>query len=256
VNDRRLLDALVFSSLWVAAAAGALSVACALAMGIAPTAAATGLAFAGTLVVYNVDRLRDLDRDRATAPQRSAFVVRHGGDLALLAFGAALASVGFGLAAGPRAWALLAPVLLAGLLHRRLKHLTFAKSGYITAAWVAVVVGVPAAIDPRATAVGWAIAFTTTAIFANAIACNIRDHEVAAARFGPRRALRAARTIAAAGALLGLVTPMPVASLAAVPLAMFAVLIPFRPSERYGLMAVDGALLFGAIAAAALAHQF
>lgn len=249
-----LLDAVVFSSIWVAAAAGALSVACALAMGIAPSLTATGIAFAGTLVVYTVDRLRDVDRDRTTTPDRSAFVMRHGGELSLLALAAAIASAAFAVTAGPRTWLVLTPVLAIGLLHRRLKHLTFGKSGYITLSWVAVVVGVPVAIGPGARDVGWAIAFCTTAIFANAIASNIRDREVAAARFGPARALAAARTIAAGGALCGAVAPMPVASLALVPLMTLGVLIPFRPSERYGLVGVDGALLVGAIAAAALAR--
>lgn len=254
VHRPSVLDAVVFSSVWVAAAAGALCVACSLAMGIAPDTTATGLAFAGTLVIYNFDRLRDVDRDRATTPARSAFVLRHGGDLALLSLGAAVASAGFALAAGPRVWLVLMPVLAIGLLHRRLKHLTFWKSGYITAAWVTVVVLVPVAIDPGARDVGWASAFCATGIFANAIACNIRDREVAAAHFGPARALAAARAIAAIGALGGLIAPSPVASLALIPLATLLVLIPFRPSERYGLVGVDGALLVGAIAAASLAR--
>jgi 4-hydroxybenzoate polyprenyltransferase len=247
-----LLDALVFSSLWVAAAAGALAVACSFAMGIPAAIPAVGLAFSGTLVVYTVDRLRDVELDRATTPLRSAFVDRHGGGLALLAIAAGLASVAFALFAGPRVWLLLAPVLVLGLLHRRIKHLTFGKSAYITASWVAVVVGVPAAIDPDAAAIGWAAAFTATAIFANAIACNIRDREVAAARFGERRTLFVARACAAAGCLLGLAAPAPARSLVALPLATLAVLIPFRPSERYGLVAVDGALLVGAAIAVAL----
>jgi hypothetical protein len=246
------LDALVFSSVWVAAAAGMLALACSLAMGVPIAIPAVGLAFAGTLVVYNVDRLRDVDRDRATTPQRSAFIDRHGGGLALLAIGAGLASLGFAMFAGPRVWLLLAPVLGLGLLHRRIKHLTFGKSAYITAAWVAVVVLVPAVIDPAADAIGWAAAFCASAVFANAIACNIRDREVVAALIGERRALLVARACAAGGCLLGLAAPPPVQHLATLPLAMLVVLIPFRASERYSLIAVDGALLVGALAAAAL----
>lgn len=245
-----MLDALVFSSVWVAAAAGALAVACSRAMGVPVAAPAVGLAFAGTLLVYTVDRLRDVERDRATTPRRSAFVDRHGGGLALLALGAGLASCVFALFAGPRVWLLLAPVLVLGLLHRRIKHLTFGKSAYITGAWVAVVVVVPAAIDPDAAAIGWAAAFTASAIFANAIACDIRDREVAAALLGERRALVAARACAAGGCLLGLVAPAPARNLVALPLATLLVLLPFRPSERYCLVAVDGALLVGALVAA------
>jgi hypothetical protein len=221
-------------------------------MGIALSLPAVGLAFAGTLVVYNVDRLRDVERDRETTPRRSAFVDRHGGGLALFAVAAGMACVAFAVSAGPRIWLPLAPALALGMFHRRIKHLTFGKSAYITAAWVAVVVLVPAALDPAASAVGWAVAFTASAIFANAIACNIRDREVAAALLGERRTLLVARTCAAAGCLLGLAAPAPARSRVALPLAMLAVLIPFRPSERYGLVAVDGALLVGAAIATAL----
>lgn len=248
-----LLDALVFSSLWVAAAAGALTAACSLAMGIPVAAPAVGLAFTGTLVIYNVDRLRDLDRDRATSPQRSAFVAKQAGRLTLLSCAAGLAAAGFALAAGPRAWIVLAPVLALGLFHRRLKHLTFAKSAYLTAAWIAVVAGVPAVIDPAATQIGWAAGIATCAIFANAVASNVRDLERAAARVDPRRVLDAARAVAAAGALIGAAAPAPARALLAVPLATLIALLPFRAGERYGLVVVDGALLLGALVTAALA---
>jgi len=246
------LDALAFSSVWVAVAAGALAAACSLAMGIAPRLAALGLAFSGTLVVYNVDRLRDLDRDRATTPQRSAFVEAQGGNLALVALLAGALATACALAAGPRAWLVLAPVLALGLLHRRIKHLTFGKSGYLTASWVAVVVVVPAAIDASARGVTWVAAVVACAIFANAIASSVRDREVVAARYGAGPALRAARLVAAAGVAIGIAAPAGARPLLLVPLATLLVLIPFRGSDRYVLMGVDGALLAGALACAAL----
>ena len=72
----RAVDAAVFSSAWLAAAAAGLVAASARAMEIPLDPRLLGLAAAGTLVVYNVDRLRDLERDRLTAPARSAFVER------------------------------------------------------------------------------------------------------------------------------------------------------------------------------------
>jgi len=245
------LDALAFSSAWVAVAAGALATACSLAMGIEPQLAAVGLAFSGTLVVYNVDRLRDLDRDRATTPRRSAFVEAHGGSLALLALLAGALAAGFALAAGPRACLVIAPVLALGLLHRRIKHLTFGKSAYLTASWVAVVAVVPAAIDASARDVAWVVAIVACAIFANAVASSVRDREVAAARFGAAPLLHAARSIAAGGVGIGLAAPAGVRPLLLVALTTLLVLIPFRDSERYGLVGVDGALLAGAVASAA-----
>jgi 4-hydroxybenzoate polyprenyltransferase len=248
-----MLDVLAFSSLWVAAAAAALAAACSLAMGVPVAGAAVGLAFAGTLVVYNVDRLRDLDADRATAPDRSAFVARHGGGLALLTIAAALASLGFALAAGPRAFAVLVPILGLGLLHRRLKHLGFGKPAYLATAWIGVVVGVPALIDPAATHVAWTLGITGPALFANAVASNIRNVEVAASRFGPRPAQGVARACAVLGVVVAATAPVPARSLLAVPAATLLALLLFRPGERYGLLIVDGALLAGAIVAGGVA---
>jgi hypothetical protein len=248
-----MLDVLAFSSLWVAAAAAALAAACSLAMGIPVSGAAVGLAFAGTLVVYNVDRLRDLDADRTTAPDRSAFIAAHGGGLALLTVASALASLTFALAAGPRAFAVLVPILGLGLLHRRLKQLGFGKSAYLATAWIGVVVGVPALIDPAATQVEWTLGITAPALFANAIASNIRDVEVVAARFGSRPALTVAQAFAVLGVAIAATAPVPARSLMAVPVTTLLALLLFRPGERYGLLIVDGALLAGAIVAGGVA---
>ena len=64
------VDALAFSSLLPAGAAAALLGAAAAALSIPTPWASVGIAAAGTLVVYNVDRLRDVARDRSrTEPQ-------------------------------------------------------------------------------------------------------------------------------------------------------------------------------------------
>jgi len=78
-------------------------------------------------------------------------------------------------------------------------------------------------------------------------AADARDGEVVAERFGMRAALRAARWIAGAGVALGLAAPAEILPLAAIPLTTLVVLLSFRPSERYGLFVVDGALVAGAL---------
>ncbi len=247
----RLLDALVFSSLWLAGAAAALCVATSLAVGVRPRATPAAVAALGTLAIYNADRLRDLPRDRETAPDRSAFVARHAAALRVLAGISAAAATLLALHLGRRAIALLAAVLVVGLLHRRLKRLALLKAIYLVLAWLAVVVGLPALDAPRLRDVGWALALVGAALFANAVASNVRDREAAAARFGAARALRVARLAAAGGGALGAVAPAALAPLAAVPLATWAALLGFRGGERYGLLAVDGALLAGALVAIA-----
>ena len=63
---------------------------------------------------------------------------------------------------------------------------------------------------------------------------------------------RSSRAIAAAATAAALAGPAAVRPLAAIPVATLLVLARFRTSERYGLVAVDGALLVGALAALAL----
>jgi hypothetical protein len=253
----RVLDALLFSSLWVAAAAAALGAAVSRVLAGSPAPGPLLLAFGGTLAIYNLDRLRDLPRDRASAPARSVFVDRHYGVLAALGAGGALLGAAGAWLSGPRALAPLALALPLALAHRRLKRFWMAKSLYVSLAWVLVVVGVPAAAAPAgpelaAAALG-AAAILGAAIFANAIASNVRDAEAAAAVLGPGRALLVARWVAASSVAAALFAPPAVQPLGLAGVATLAALVGFRPGERYGLAVVDGALLLGGIGACAFA---
>jgi hypothetical protein len=220
-------------------------------MGLTPLPAAVAVAVAGTLVVYNVDRLRDLERDRLTAPDRSAFVARH--RRALVALTATGGVVSLACAATLGLWSLiiLAPVAALGLAHRRLKGIPFAKAAYITLAWLAVTVALPAMAAAPDHRVAWIAGILGLAIFSNAIASNVRDREGAAAHFGRGPTLRTARAVAILALALAAVAPAAVRPLGAVGAATLLALIPFRDGERYGLVVVDGALVLGAAAAIA-----
>jgi hypothetical protein len=208
------------------------------------------LAFGGTLAVYNLDRLRDLARDRASAPARSAFVDRHAMMLTGLGLaGAALGAVGVWLC-GPRALVPLLPALPLALAHRRLKRLWMVKALYVTTGWLLVVVGVPAFATPAPlAAAAWVAGVLGLALFANAVASNVRDAEAAAAVFGGEGLLRVARNLAALSVAAALLAPPAIRPLGLVGAATFAALLRFRPSERYGLAVIDGALLAGALGA-------
>jgi hypothetical protein len=245
------LDAWLWSSAWLGLAAAALTAAAIRALGLAPAPALIGLALGGTLAVYVIDRVRDLPRDRVTAPERAAFVTRHRGALlALAGLGAGVA--GFAsFALGPRSLVLAAAVGALGLAHRRLKRFAAAKPVYLTFAWTAVPVGLPAASDPAAAHVGWVAAIVGATVLANVVLSNLRDREALAGRLGARRALPLAGASALAGLAAALLGPAPVRPLAALPLAMAAAVLGFRPTERYGALCVDGALLAGALLALA-----
>src|SRR6185503_503314 len=72
-----VIDALTFSSVWVAVAATTLAMAASGALHVPATHRLLTFVFAGTILVYQLDRLRDLARDRETSPLRTAFVERH-----------------------------------------------------------------------------------------------------------------------------------------------------------------------------------
>lgn len=245
----RAIDALLFSSFWVSLSAVALTAAAARAQGVAPLPIAA-VAGCGTFLVYVVDRLRDLDRDFRTSPSRSSFVSAHRTSLQV---GAALAGcAALGLATTLPWQTLLAPAAATpvAFLHRRLKRFELAKATYVTAAWVAVTTGMPAGLGGAHT--GWVAGTIALAVFSNAVASNIRDAEAGAARFGAQPVLRLAYGTAAAATALPLLGPDAVRPLAAIGLLTLVALVWFRPTERYGLGIIDGALLLGGLAALAL----
>lgn len=245
----KILEVLAYSSLWVALAAAALTLAASRIMGVALSGSVLGVVFCGTLAVYNVDRLRDLPRDLATAPLRSQFVRRHRRGLSGLVGVALAGCLVFARGLRPAALGALLAVAALGLLHRRFKRFALWKPLYVSAAWVVVSVGVPALQGERPAHVGWAAGVIGLSVLANVIASNLRDGEAAMAAWGAQLPLRVARGVAGAGVVLALWAPLPLRPLLGVPLATAAALGPFRDDERYGLLVVDGALWMGALGA-------
>jgi hypothetical protein len=211
------------------------------------------------VVVYSLDRVRDLARDSGTSPLRSAFVAAHRRALLAAAVLAALGALAAGLWAGARVVTVAAGVAAFGLAHRRLKRFLWAKPLYLTGSWTAVGVGLPAAaasahapLDlPRLAQVAAIVAAT---LQANVILSNLRDAEGIAGRLGAQRARPLAAAFCAGALGLAALGPWEARALAALPLAMGAAVAAFRSGERYGALVVDGALLLGAAAALLLAE--
>jgi len=259
---QNLVDILVFASFWPAGIAAALIAAVAAAFGGAPPVSALVLGFFGTFVVYNIDRLRDIDRDRTTTPARTAFIERHQSELT---FASALGAIFCALAAAmlPASISFLcAFVLTAGLLHRRIKHVAGWKTAYISFAWVAVCIGIPALLSglptheilPTGIVIGMTIA-------ANLIVLNMHDQVGGITRMPNNIAMGLAFFLCAAAALacLGEMADLarglaPIPTFEALAVAGFASDRAKQSRERYGLVVVDGALLVGAIVACLSMH--
>lgn len=246
-----LADRLAFT-LWLpAAVAAALSTAVGRVLAAEDLPRWAILAASGSFVVYGIDRLRDLPRDRHTSPRRTAFIERNhrAFRIALVVAGVALALTALG--SPPAALALCAALGGLGLLHRRLKRLPALKSVYVSLAWTGICVGLPwlaaPAATPNALLALTAILFPT--FWANLVASNLRDDEAA---IRPARALglaRGALILALAATGLG---PRELIPLAWIPALELLALARFRPTEHYGHLVVDGALLAGGLAS--LAH--
>lgn len=213
------------------------------------------LAGAGSGLVYGLDRLRDLDRDRETSPRRTAFIQRHHRAFALTMGVAALVGGVCLLRAQPAVWLLCAIMGGLGLLHRRLKQIAAIKTLYVSSAWTAVCVGLPWWGSGGAGLLPSEDAFHVAAILfpcfaSNLIASNLRDAESSWLRQQPRSLIAIATGIAAMGFGVAMLGSETVRALAWVPAALVIALIGFRPSECYGHVIVDGSLLLGTLAAA------
>jgi 4-hydroxybenzoate polyprenyltransferase len=246
-----LLDALVFSGLWVSLAAPALVAAASRVFGDEPHPLALAYAFAGTFAIYGLDRLRDRESDVASAPIRSAFVARHRGALLYATIAAGLVAAACALALGWRGLALSAVAGGVGALHRKLKRVFPLKPLYIAAIWLLVVLGSASlTAHPPASALAWSAAILGAALYANAIAFTARDREGIVARVGRTQAMAAAVFWATLGSLAAFTAaPRALAPLGAVPIATLLTLVRFRWDERYAPFVVDGALIAGAVVA-------
>ncbi len=246
-----LLEGVLFSGLLPAAVAGGLFAASGLALGLPSDSprllGGIGLALFGTVVIYNIDRLRDLQGDRATAPARTLYIAKHRGALIGFTGLSALACAPLALTQPAAAWGLCAVAMGFGLLHRRLKNHSAFAVVYMTAAWLMVVVGIPSVdADPPAWQPGALAAIGIgLGISANLIASQLRGVNETSRT---RRPLAIAKALAVAGSFapLGLPGLWP---LCAIPLCALLSLLFFRPDEFYGLLVLDGALLVGALIA-------
>ena len=247
-----LFDALLFSGLWAASVAAVLVCAAGQALERSPRWDVIALAFMGALVVYPLDRLRDLERDRDRAPLRSIFVQQHLRMLQGLVALGGLAALALAWRMNAAIWILCGGVFLTGLFHRRLKRIGRGKTIYVSVAWTIVVVGLPALAQQPfpSSRLPWVAAVVFAALFSNLVASNLAargTHRTSVEDWPHSHGRRIALATAMLGTVVGLFGPAP--ALSAVPCAQALVLTRYRPGERYAQGALDGALLVGGLVA-------
>ena len=250
-------EAFAYSSGLAAAVGGALTLAVGRALGSDSAWTAAALVGSAVLFIYGVDRLRDVEGDRAGSPRRTDFVVRHRRGLGLASLLAGLCVVWLLVQAPADVFGLCAALGVVGLFHRRLKQSVPWKIGYVATAWTVACVGVPWLWSPgrpeadRETAI-WAAILVGASLVSNLVASNLREGKAGRwhSPWRPEAAIAVARLTWVGSALATVAAPDSVTPLAWIPAAEAMALSFFRPTERYGHLAVDGALLVGAILAA------
>ena len=245
----KTLDAVIFSSLGAAAIAAGLVFAAAAPMDAGRPWRAAALAFAGTLVVYNIDRLLNLERGRQLCPERTAYVDQHRAGLTALCAGGGAAAAKLILETNPAIWVLCGAVLAVGLFRHRLTRFPFLKPLYLTLAWVAITVGLPALCAEEPQRVAWIVLVFAGALGANVAARGVEGTSRLELGEFAHGTLRRAGGLALGAAAVALAGPIELRPLAWIPLAELAAIFGFRPSERYALLVLDGALFAGALPA-------
>ena len=247
----RVADGFAFSGGLAAAVAALLSGVSSQALG-APTATTWAvLAASGAFIVYALDRLRDIDRDLAGSPLRTAFIVRNRSPLTI-AIGLAAIGLAVSLVQASASIVLLCVAIGGiGLFHRRLKENTALKTAYVSLAWVGACAGMPWLASGLGRAGFWVSGILLASLLANLIASNLQDHEPRAGsgfdRSDPATILWLARGVTLAGIAIGLAAPAAFRPMVWIPVCEGVALAAYRPTERYGQFAIDGALLIGAI---------
>ncbi|MFD2719073.1 hypothetical protein ACFST9_10125 [Hymenobacter monticola] len=271
---RRVLDAVLFSSVWLAGAAAAQTAA---SFHRWPTAAGgvngrvVALVFAATLLVYNLDAVLPFKhRQPAAGSGRKAWQQRHRRALAVLAGAAALAAAYLFLADG---WwhylPALLPLTVLALVYswplvrwqgqrRAVREVPLLKGFLIAGVWSAITVGLPALAlhRPLAEALGlltqrFALVLALTIVFD--IRDLTRDRAAGTRTFpvvlGVAGAKAAALAFLAAAMTLGYERGVPPLGLGLTALAAAAVILlaEERRSDYFFALWADGVLLVPAV---------
>jgi len=246
----RAIDVVAFSNGLPASIAASLSLAASHALGASDPERWALLSACGTFAVYGLDRLRDTTRDRMTSPQRTRFVETNALAISLGVAITALVAGAILITAPLRVVLLCFAIGAIGLFHRRLKGFATLKALYVSVAWVAICAGIPAIAGSGGLRLTWVATIFFTAISANLVASNLGDDDTGERDRQPRSriGLGASLALTASGVLIAWVAPFELRPLGWIPLAEALALVFFQPGEYYGQLAVDGALLAGALA--------
>ncbi len=137
------------------------------------------LIFCGTLVIYNIDHLRDVNFDQATNPQRVNFIIHNKSLIYLLTGLSILVSILTIYYLGFNILPILVIPFIFGLLHRRIKSNPLISATYITLSWLIVTVWLPAYVAGKLNDVVLLAIVIGIFLFCNAYTSSLRKKSYA-----------------------------------------------------------------------------
>ena len=199
------------------------------------------LIFTGTLTIYNIDHLRDLNYDQATNPLRANFIRSNKTIIYLIAGLSIFTSIislyfiGFNIIP-----ILLIPFLL-GLLHRRLKGNPLFSAIYVTIAWLIVTIYLPSYLADKLNHILLLSLIIGIILFSNAYTASIRQ------KFYAFKHARYLIYLSILALIIILVLRGNYTGI--IPLAFFTTiaLLNFRNDENYEIIYFDGLQLSGSV---------
>lgn len=240
----KIINYLIYSSIFVSIASSVLSVIPPIVFDIKISVNKTLLVFFGTLLIYNIDHLKDIKIDKFTNPGRTQFVENYRNYLLVLIVISILASTYLFFKIEFQQTKILIPVFIIGIFHWKLKKNTIFSIIYITLSWTIVIVIFPSIgeIYPKKGLFFTALIFGLT-FLANASVFVASEHKSKTIS----KTVFFAKLITVGGVILASVFGYATIPFMFIPgLTLFALFF-YKPTEKYNLFFMDGALLLGGI---------
>ena len=237
----RLIEALAYTGTIAAMLALSLAIFTFLFLGTGINYILLVLIFCGTLVIYNLDHLKDIDSDKTTNPKRVNFILSN----KLLIYFIIGVSVVLSLLAvyflGTHLVPLIILPFLFGLMHRIIKNSPVFSAVYITLSWLMITVYLPAYITGKPKEIIFLSIIIGVLLFLNAYTSSLRQKYYAAAYVRYMMYLSLSLIlllIIIRGNYLGLI-----------PLSFFTTmaLTNYIDDENYEVIFLDGLQLSGAV---------
>ncbi len=199
------------------------------------------LIFCGTLVIYNLDHLKDINSDKATNPKRVNFIINNKRLIYLITGISMILSVSAVYYFGIKLIPIIALPFLLGIVHRIIKNSPLFSAVYITLSWLMITVFLPAYLTDKPKEIIILSIIAGIFLFCNAYASSIRQ------KFYAKKYVRYLLYLSLLNLLIILV--LRGSYIGILPASIFTTmaLSNYMDDENYEVILLDGMQLLGTI---------